>query len=129
MTPTTDTPAIRADRCSRLTRTIARVLRRDVFADDALAHQVAGKIAAGLIDEHGGESLYVPTADRRAGATDHDAIEDSLRALLTPDQLGTFGAAPSAILSDVANRHSVSHRTVFRVLQRMRQAALLSCPG
>lgn len=120
---TTDTPAVRADRCSRITRTIARILRRDVFADDALAHHVAGKVAAGLIDEHGGESLYVPTADRRAGATDHEAIEASLRAALTPEQIATRGQAPSEVIGQVAAQHGVHHATAYRVLQRMRREA------
>lgn len=125
-TPTTPSlipdPAQRADACSRLTRTIAAILQQRVFHCQAVARDVAADVAEGLIDEYGGNSLYVPIQDRRAGLTNHDAIERSLRVALAEVDAarGDVRLPLVQTVRQIAIEHSVSDRTVFRVLQRMR---------
>lgn len=121
---TTESPAIRADQCSLITKLVTKILRRKVFASEALAQAVAAEVAEGLIDEFGGGKLYVPIADRRAGLTDHHAIEQSLRAALAPDQLRPGAETPPGLLAGVAQQHGVSKRTVSRVLRSMRTGAM-----
>lgn len=115
-------PAIRADQCSRITKIVAGILRRKVFAHDALALTVAAEVADGLIDEFGGSKMYVPIADRRAGLTDHQAIEQTLRDRLTSDQLRGLAKTPDGLAAAVAASHGVTPRTVWRVLERMRSS-------
>lgn len=115
-----ESPAIRADQCSRITKIVACILRRKVFASDQLAHTVAAEVADGLIDEFGGGMMYVPIADRRAGVTNHEAIERSLRSVLEPGFLSRTAKAPRALMESVAVKHGVGRRTVERVLQRLR---------
>lgn len=120
VTATAPSPARAADQHSRITRLATRILMRTVFRSEALAYEVATQLADGIIAEHGGASLYIPVADRRAGLTNHAAISADLQALLTPEQIRTPGAASSALLCEVASRHGVSERTAYRVLASLR---------
>lgn len=126
--PVTD-PASQADRCSRLTRTIARILRSDLIKDDTIAYAIATRVASGLIDEHGGGKLYIPISDRRAGAKDHAALGDALRAALSPARLAGTTETPETVLRRVAAEQGVSRSTAYRVLAQMRQDDLAGLTG
>lgn len=116
----TPTPALQADECSRIARTIARILRTRVFASDALAQCAAAEIASALVEQHAGEFMYIPMKPRTAAAGQRH-IAESLRELLTPEQIASSKhRAPEGVLELVAKRHDASRRTVARVLGQMR---------
>lgn len=117
------TPAIQADQCSRLTRIVMRILRRRVCETDQAALSVASEVVDGLIDEFAGDKLYIPVVDRRAGLTNHEAIEGSLRHRLSAEALQPGGLAPAAEVAAIAAAHGVSTRTVYRVLRGLRTGA------
>lgn len=120
MTQPTLTPAQRADQRSRITRTIARILGERVIKAPDIAHAIAEEVADGLIQEHGGSTLYVPVTDRRAGLNNRSQIETMLRASLTPEQIAGTTHAPSAVIATIATTCQVSPRTVYRVLESQR---------
>ena len=120
----TTTPAVAMIRPledrSRLTKLIARVLQQRCFRSEEMASAVAAEIAEGIIDEHGGQALYVPIADVRPGGDKRESIDATLRATLPADVLRSAGPAPLDQMAEVARIHGVSIRTVWRVLERIR---------
>lgn len=116
------TPAQRADQRSRITRTIARILLDRAIKVPDIAHALAEEVADGLIQEHGGGTLYVPVSDKRAGLTNRSQIETMLRAGLSPDQLNGTSPAPTGVITHIASVCAVSTRTVYRVLEQQREA-------
>ena len=110
------TPAENADRLCRLAREIMADLMATVFRSEELAYPVAHKIAQGIIDRYGGGSIYVPSANRRAGLKDHEAIERDIQGRLDPD-----GKLSQEAARTIADAHGVTDRTVWRVLARLRQ--------
>lgn len=116
------TPAQRLDHRSRIARTIARILMERVVRVPDLAAGLAEEIAEGLIEEHGGDRLYVPTTNQRAGLTDWHLIEARLRQDLSPPQLAGQQPVPGGVVTAVAQAAGVSPRTVYRVLALMREA-------
>lgn len=114
------TPAVQADECSRIARTIAKVLRQRVFASDALAQCAAVEIATALIEQHGGELLYVPVRMRSATEGQRSSIADSLLLRAGADALTCGGRIPDGVLAAVATEHGVTKRTVARVWGQLR---------
>ena len=108
------TPAENADRLCRLAREIMADLMATVFRSEELAYPVAHKIAQGIIDRYGGGSIYVPSANRRAGLKDHEAIASDIRAAVDGGKLGRAAA------NQIAERHGVSRATVWRVFSQTR---------
>lgn len=118
------TPAQEADRCSRMTKLVAKVLQQGVIADAELAHTMAVKISAGLMRELGGSMLYVPLRDKRAGLKDHGRIEAEILRHVTHEQLASGVAFGTEAVYKVMSATNASRPTVWRVLQRMRSGAV-----
>ena len=117
------TPAQQADQCSRMTRLIAKVLSEQLISCPEIAHSMAAKVSAGIIREMGGQRFYVPLRDQRAGLKDHGHIEAALLQHITPTQLAQGMTLPTMAVRQVATNTAASHRTVYRVLDRLRRQA------
>jgi Mor family transcriptional regulator len=106
-----------------MTRLIGKVLSEQLISCPEIAHIMAAKVSAGIIREMGGQRFYVPLRDQRAGLKDHGHIEAALLQHITPTQLAQGMTLPTMAVREIATTTAASHRTVYRVLDRLRRQA------